>query len=95
MAASGRTARICEPLVMDNIRNVVSMFGEQGLSQAQHIADQMSAAWVAFARSGNPNTPARRERPALLRDIARTMTHASPAGVSGRLACGRLVDAGR
>jgi para-nitrobenzyl esterase len=29
-----------------------------GGPEPQLVADQMSAAWIAFARTGNPNTPA-------------------------------------
>lgn len=42
------------PLVFNNIENSRSMVGPG--PEPQRVADQMSAAWVAFARSGNPNT---------------------------------------
>jgi para-nitrobenzyl esterase len=44
------------PLVFDNVANSESMVGKG--PDAQKVADQMSAAWIAFARSGNPNTDA-------------------------------------
>jgi len=42
------------PLVFDNVENARSMVGPD--SEAQRIADYMSSAWIAFARTGNPNT---------------------------------------
>ena len=42
------------PLVFDNAALCKSMIGSG--ADAQRLAEQMSAAWVAFARSGNPNT---------------------------------------
>jgi para-nitrobenzyl esterase len=44
------------PLVFDNVEKARSFVGRGDEPQA--IADQMSSAWLAFARSGNPNTPA-------------------------------------
>jgi para-nitrobenzyl esterase len=42
------------PLVFDNIESSRSMVGPG--PDPQKVADQMSAAWIAFAHSGNPNT---------------------------------------
>ncbi len=42
--------------VFDNVALSESMVGTG--PGPQHMADQMSAAWLAFARGGNPNTPA-------------------------------------
>jgi para-nitrobenzyl esterase len=42
------------PLVFNNIENGRSMVGPG--PEPQRIADLMSSAWIAFARSGNPNT---------------------------------------
>lgn len=42
--------------VFDNVAMSEAMVGSG--PAPQHMADQMSAAWLAFARSGNPNTPA-------------------------------------
>jgi para-nitrobenzyl esterase len=42
------------PLVFNNIETSRSMVGPG--PEPQRVADQMSAAWVAFARSGDPNT---------------------------------------
>jgi para-nitrobenzyl esterase len=41
------------PFVFDNVDAAKSMTGSGGDRQA--LADKMSAAWVAFARTGNPN----------------------------------------
>lgn len=41
-------------LVFDNVALSASMVGTG--ADAQALADQMSAAWLAFARTGNPNT---------------------------------------
>jgi para-nitrobenzyl esterase len=41
------------PLVFNNIEGSRSMVGPG--PEPQRVADQMSAAWIAFARSGNPN----------------------------------------
>lgn len=43
-------------MVFDNVALSASMVGTG--PEAQMVADQMSAAWLAFARTGNPNTPA-------------------------------------
>ena len=40
--------------VFDNVAKSAAMVGTG--PAPQHMADQMSAAWIAFARSGNPNT---------------------------------------
>jgi para-nitrobenzyl esterase len=42
--------------VFDNVAKSEAMVGTG--SEPQALADQMSAAWLAFARSGNPGTPA-------------------------------------
>ena len=43
-------------LVFDNVAKSASMVGDG--PEPQRLADQMSAAWIAFATTGNPNTPA-------------------------------------
>ena len=43
-------------LVFDNVAKSASMVGTG--PEPQRVADQMSACWLAFARSGNPNDPA-------------------------------------
>ena len=43
------------PLVFDNVAASPAVAAAAG---AQQVSDQMSAAWVAFARTGNPNTAA-------------------------------------
>jgi para-nitrobenzyl esterase len=42
------------PLVFNNIESSRGMVGPG--PEPQRVADQMSAAWIAFARSGDPNT---------------------------------------
>lgn len=42
------------PLVFDNVEAMRSMVGPG--SEPQRMADIMSASWIAFARTGNPNT---------------------------------------
>ena len=44
------------PLVFDNLKQSTSRAGEG--PQDQKAADQMSATFIAFARTGNPNNPA-------------------------------------
>jgi hypothetical protein len=41
------------PLVFNNVESSRSMVGPG--PEPQRLADQMSAAWIAFARTGNPN----------------------------------------
>jgi para-nitrobenzyl esterase len=43
------------PLVFDNVQSTP---GTESAPGAQAVADQMSAAWIAFAHTGNPNTAA-------------------------------------
>ncbi len=47
---------LCVPLVFDNAQ-LGGIVGPPG-DQAQRVADSMSEAWIAFARSGNPNNAA-------------------------------------
>jgi para-nitrobenzyl esterase len=42
------------PLVFDNVAKAPGLIGT-GAEEAQRVADTMSAAWLAFARAGNPN----------------------------------------
>jgi para-nitrobenzyl esterase len=42
------------PLVFDNVAKAPALIGT-GTEEAQHVADSMSAAWLAFARYGTPN----------------------------------------
>jgi len=42
--------------VFDNVAKSGAMVGDG--PQPQHLANQMSSAWIAFARGGNPNTTA-------------------------------------
>ena len=44
------------PFVFDNVARSESMVGPSHAGP-QRMADQISTTWVAFARSGNPNTP--------------------------------------
>jgi para-nitrobenzyl esterase len=44
------------PMVFDNVGRVPSVAGTS--PEAQRVADQMSAAWLAFARTGDPNNAA-------------------------------------
>ena len=43
------------PLVFDNVAYAPTMVGTT--PAAQRMADLMSEAWIAFARTGNPSTP--------------------------------------
>ena len=43
------------PLIFDNVAKSESLIGS-GAPEAQKVADAMSAAWLAFARNGNPDT---------------------------------------
>ncbi len=49
-------------LVFDNVAKSASMVGTG--PEPQKLADQMSAAWLAFAHAGNPNNPAIPQWPA-------------------------------
>ena len=44
------------PLVFDNVAKAPALIGT-GTKPAQLVADTMSAAWLAFARTGTPNAP--------------------------------------
>ena len=44
-----------------------------GGAAADSLADRMSDAWLAFARTGNPNTPSLPEWPAYTADRRATM----------------------
>lgn len=44
------------PMVFDNVAASTSLVGD-ATADPQRVADAMSAAWIAFARSGSPNGP--------------------------------------
>jgi para-nitrobenzyl esterase len=50
------------PLVFDNVESTRNMVGPG--AEPQRMADLMSSAWIAFARTGNPNTQALPQWPA-------------------------------
>jgi para-nitrobenzyl esterase len=50
------------PLVFDNVEKARNFVGRG--DEPQKVADQMSAAWLAFARAGNPNAPGLPQWPA-------------------------------
>jgi para-nitrobenzyl esterase len=64
------------PLVFDNVAQSSSLIGT-GAAEAQKVADVMSSAWIAFARTGSPNAPGlpswpafnSRERPTMLFNV--------------------------
>jgi para-nitrobenzyl esterase len=59
------------PFVMENVDEAKSMTGS---GQDRHpLSDKMSAAWAAFARTGNPNTKALPRWPAFTTDQRATM----------------------
>jgi hypothetical protein len=51
------------PMVFDNVAGSTSLVGT-ATRDPQRVADAMSAAWIAFARSGSPNGPGLAEWPA-------------------------------
>jgi para-nitrobenzyl esterase len=44
------------PMIFDTVDKSSSFLGA-GMAEAQKVADAMSPAWIAFARSGDPSTP--------------------------------------
>jgi len=65
--------------VFDNVGKSVAMVGTG--AEAQGLADQMSAAWIAFARTGNPNTKAGPAWPAFTAGERATMVFNSQSRV--------------
>jgi para-nitrobenzyl esterase len=60
------------PLMFDNIGKAQAMVGA-GAEDAQRVADAMSAAWLAFARTGDPNAPGLAYWPAFNAQLQPTM----------------------
>jgi para-nitrobenzyl esterase len=58
------------PLVFDNVETARNFVGRG--EEPQRLADQMAPAWLAFARTGDPNTPGAPAWPAY--DTARRAT---------------------
>ncbi|HLK24815.1 MAG TPA: carboxylesterase/lipase family protein [Caulobacteraceae bacterium] len=52
------------PLVFDNVEKARDFVGRHNGDEPQRVSDQMAEAWLAFARTGNPNTPALPDWPA-------------------------------
>jgi para-nitrobenzyl esterase len=77
-------------LVFDNVAKAPALIGS-GTQQAQQVADTMSAAWLAFARSGNPNAPGLPSWPAFdSRSRATMIFDVSSRAVSDPLRAERL-----
>lgn len=79
------------PLVFDNVAGSPAMLGTGG--QAQRVADAMSSAWVAFARSGNPGWAAYDvvRRPTMVFN-ASSMVVPDPEGAVRQLFVGQPVN---
>ena len=60
------------PLIFDNVAKAPGLIGT-GADPAQHVADAMSAAWIAFARTGSPNGAGLASWPAFNADTRPTM----------------------
>ena len=67
------------PFVFDNIDAGQSMTGSGGDRQA--LADRMSAAWVSFARTGNPNHAGLPHWPAFTSEERATMIFNGECGI--------------
>jgi para-nitrobenzyl esterase len=52
------------PLVFDNVESARDFVGRHNGDEPQRVSDQMSEAWLAFARTGNPATAALPDWPA-------------------------------
>jgi para-nitrobenzyl esterase len=52
------------PLVFDNVERARDFVGRHNGDEPQRVSDQMSEAWLAFARTGNPATAALPDWPA-------------------------------
>lgn len=65
--------------VFDNVAKSEAMVGSG--AEPQGLADQMSAAWIAFARTGNPNTAAAPAWPAFSAAERGTMVFSSKSRV--------------
>ncbi len=79
------------PLVFDNVAKAPALTGS-GTQQAQQVADTMSAAWLAFARSGTPNAPGLPSWPAFdSRTRATMIFDVSSRAVSDPLRAERLL----
>ena len=61
------------PMVFDNVATSTSLVGGD-TRVPQKVADAMSAAWIAFARSGSPNGSGLAEWPAYSPSRRATMT---------------------
>ena len=60
------------PLVFDNVAKSASLLGPD-VAQTQRVADAMSDAWIAFARSGTPSAPGLASWPAYDTRLRSTM----------------------
>lgn len=69
------------PFVFNNAKIHASMTG--GGAEAYRLADRMSDAWLAFARTGNPNTPSLPEWPVYTADGRATMFFDNECSVRG------------
>ncbi len=75
------------PLMFDNVDKALSMVGT-GAADARQVADAMSAAWLAFARTGNPNAPGLAYWPAFNAQLQPTMVF----NVVSRAVCDPIHD---
>jgi para-nitrobenzyl esterase len=67
------------PFVFDTVESTRPLVGPG--PEPQKLADQMSSAWIAFARSGNPNNPAIPNWPAYTAERRATMEFNVPSKV--------------